>query len=161
MWIEIEQVGEVFKNARLGTVFEGRRRVSPEDSDMELFHICRNETCKFPASNSRNSDYFGSGHQTRATLHVKNFAFPDKTAAVAPVSHTPWPIEVAQVMAAPNGPIAGVIVPVLGSTLRIEQGFPNIDVWKGSSNAISPILYGVVANIVSFVSTVENGVMGG
>ena len=55
-WIKLDKLGIVFKNTRLGTSLEGRRQGSPEDCDMELFRICRNGGCKFPSSNSRNSD---------------------------------------------------------------------------------------------------------
>ena len=160
-WVKFGKAGAASKNSKHGTAFEGLRVGGPVDSDMDLFHICRCATCKFSAAHSRNSEYLRSNQVARETLHVQNFAFSDKTDAVAPVINAHGPIEVARVIVAPRKLVSGVIVLVLGAILRIKHGLSNIDVGQAVSKAITFVLYGVMANVVSFVSAVENGVIWG
>ena len=132
-----------------------------EDTECELFHICRSVGCKFSASKSKTTDYLSSDKQTRTTLRVSRFAFTDKTAAVIPWVDIPGPVQVARVFAAQRNPVVGLIVVAQTAILRIKQALANIDISQTASNVISFALHVIHANAFTGVSAVEHGLVGG
>ena len=133
----------------------------PGDSEFELFHICRTTDCKFPASKSRVPDYLSSDTQTRVAKHVRIFSFTDKVTAAVPGLDIPGPREVAGVYTAPKKLVVGAIVVILAAFLRIKQALASIDVTQTARDAISFILYVILANMFKGLRAVENGVLGG
>ena len=149
------------QNARGCTSFEGSRNGAPVDAEFEVSHICRAPDRKFSAAKSRNSDYLGPNRQVRATPHIRNFAFADKTAAAIPVVDIPGPIQVEAVYADPKKVVCGAVSPLMVLLLRIKQAWASLDAQQSLSNAVSYGLHVVLANVLSWFSAVEGGVMGG
>ena len=159
--VKLDQVGTIYKNTRGGTAFEGRRNGVSEDTEFEVSHICRTPECKFSAAQSRNSDYLGSNQQVRSTLHIRNFAFADKTAAVSPVVDIPGPRQVAAVYAAPKKVVCGVISLALVLILRIRKAWASLDVQQSLGNSVRYVIHVVLVNVISLFSAFDGGVMGG
>lgn len=160
-WVKLEKIGIIFKNARLGTVSDGRRYGKFEDSDFELLRICITSGCKFSASESRNSALLSADRQVRTSLRIQKFAFADKPAAVVPVVGAPGVRVVAQVYSTTKKLAAGIAVVVLALILRGKQGLAIIDLSQSARNTIEFIIHVILPIVVAGVATVEDGLMGG
>ena len=126
--VKLPKVGSIFRNARQGTPLEGRRQNLADDSEFEIFHICRMPDCKFPSSKSRNSDYQGSDGKSHPTTHVSNFAFSEKASLVSPVFDAPGPMGIISVIGRPKRLVLGVVIVILELMIRLKQTLATIHV---------------------------------
>ena len=140
-------MGAIFRNTRPGTAFEARRHGVSDDTEYELFHICRSVGCKFSATKRKAADYLSFDKKTRIAKNVSRFAFTDKTDAVIPWVDIPCPVQVARVYDAPRKIVVGLIVVILAAILRIKHALSNIDISQAASNAISFVLRAIMANV--------------
>ena len=90
--VNLERIGTIFKNARMGKSPECRRYGGPGDGEFETFHICRRNYCKYG----------------------RIFASPEKAAAASPAFDAPAPRAVSHVTGSPGRGFLGSIIAVLG-----------------------------------------------
>ena len=160
-WVKLDRVGAIFRNTRPGTPFEARRHGSAEDSEYEIFHICRPNDCGFAAASRNLPEYLGKDGRPRATNHVARFAFKEKTAPVVPAVDLPGPAEIVHVFKTPKKLIDGLILTGLLFLVRLKQVLASVDVSQAVSDATTLALHGVIGSCVYGVCAFETGLVGG
>ena len=125
------------------------------------FYICRAADCKFPAAKTKNAEYKSADNTPRADAHVKNLAFPDKTADVIPIIDKPRPRGIAQVHATLEKLVLGFLVWIFAACLRLKQLLADIVSERPASYAISRLFHVIVENISSRILAVVLGVSSG